>query len=354
MRFIKILKTKQNRRLKYRMMKRFLLLTTTLVLLITAVLIWIPVTPSGFVAVVPQGASLKLVAKNVAKNTLAPAWVLEASGRINQLLSSASNKKTLRPGRYTIEKPQTALGFWRTLNQQVPEMIEIKLLEGWNFKQIRSAIDSNPELRHDTVALDNATLMQRLGEITLHPEGRFFPDTYQLAIGSSDLVVYKAAFERMRKMAQAAWKTKPQDSVINSVDELINLAAIVEKETGAVADRGLVSSVFHNRLKLGMRLQTDPTVIYGMGDAYQGKIHKADLLQDTPYNTYTRGGLPPTPIAAPSEASLKAAANPPATQYLYFVAKTKGGGAGLSQFSTTLEQHNQAVAAYLASQSLRQ
>jgi UPF0755 protein len=300
---------------------------------------------------VSHGSNLKQVAKNVAKNSLAPAWLLEMTGRLSGTLNP--QKAPLKAGRYTLDEPQTAWGFWRTLSHNKPKMFDVKLLEGWTFKQIRAAINAAPDLKHDTLNLDNAALMQRLGEPDLWPEGRFFPDTYQISIGASDMVVYKAAFERMRKMSAAAWALKPADSPLTSVDDLINLASIVEKETAAAADRGWVASVFHNRLKIGMRLQTDPTVIYGMGDAYRGNIRKADLQRDTPYNTYTRAGLPPTPIAAPSEAALRAAANPPASGYFYFVAKGgQGADAGRSQFSATLEEHNRAVTDYWARRGL--
>jgi UPF0755 protein len=289
---------------------------------------------------VPQGASLRTVAKIVAKDSAAPWWLLEASGR----LTGAA--KLIKAGRYTIPKDHSALGFWRALGTQTPEMAEVKLQEGWTFKQIRAAINANKDLKHDTQALDDAALMGVLGEPTLLPEGRFFPDTYLLVAGSSDVTVYRTAFERMKKVSAKVWAERPADTPLQSVDDLINLAAIVEKETGLATDRPKVASVFHNRLKIGMRLQTDPTVIYGMGENYKGRIRKIDLQTDTPFNTYTRTGLPPTPIAAASEASLKAALNPAQTDYIYFVARGDGGGG--SRFSATLAQHNRAVADYLA------
>lgn len=302
----------------------------------------IPVTPASFVVNVAQGASLRTVAKAVAKDSAAPAWLLEATGRISGAASS------LKTGRYTLPESQTALSFWTALGSQSPEMVEVKLLEGWTFKQIRAAVDANIALKHSTLDWDNGALMRYLGVAGTHPEGRFFPDTYLLVAGSTDITVYKTAFERMKKLSTKLWESRPASTPLKSVDELINLAAIVEKETGVEADRGNVASVFHNRLNMGMRLQTDPTVIYGMGDAYKGRIRKADLQTDTPYNTYTRAGLPPSPIAAPSEASLRAALNPPLTDFVYFVAK--GDGAGGSTFSATLAQHNQAVKAYWAKQ----
>ncbi len=320
------------------------ILFTALLCLLTLL---VPVTTGGLNVSVPSGASIKMVSKNIAKNSLVPSWLLEITGRLSTLMIPITRQKiVLKPGRYTLEYSQTVWSIWRTLNQQLPQMVEIKLLEGWNFKQIRIAINRHTDLKHDTIYLDDAVLMQRLGVPELHPEGRFFPDTYQVSRGASDITVYKAAFERMRKMSSIVWSTKPANSVLKSVDDLINLAAIVEKETAAASERGLVASVFHNRLNLGMRLQTDPTVIYGMGAYYQGNIRKTDLQRDTPYNTYTRAGLPPTPIAAPSEASLWAAINPSKTNFIYFVAK--GDDSGRSQFSTTLSQHNRAVTDYLS------
>jgi UPF0755 protein len=185
-------------------------------------------------------------------------------------------------------------------------------------------------------------LMQALGRAGQHPEGRFFPDTYRYAKGSSDLVLLQSALKAMDAQLAQAWEARAPQSPLKSVDELLTLASIVEKETGVEADRGPVAAVFHNRLRIGMRLQTDPSVIYGLGDAFDGNLRKADLLHDTPYNTYTRPGLPPTPIAMPGRSSLQAAAVPPSSSALYFVAK----GDGSSQFSATLEEHNRAVNRY--------
>jgi UPF0755 protein len=327
-------------------MKKYLLGFFSLLALLGILSFFVPLTPSGLSVNVPYGSNVKVVAKNIAKNSIAPAFLFEITGRLSTVSMYLLGKKApLKAGRYSLQQPQTVWSVWQTLNQQLPEMVDIRLLEGWNFKQIRQTINRHADLKHDTIQLDDAALMQRLGFPDVHPEGRFFPDTYQVSRGASDLVVYKAAFERMRKLSANAWRMKPDHSVLKSIDELIVLASIVEKETAADAERGLVASVFHNRLKIGMRLQTDPTVIYGMGDAYQGNIRKIDLQRDTPYNTYTRAGLPPTPIAAPSEASLYAAINPAKSAYIYFVAK--GDGSGRSQFSETLSQHNRAVADYI-------
>ena len=322
------------------MFKRLSLIALAVLAFTVSVLAFVPLTPHSLHVNVPQGASLRTVAKSVAKDSAAPWWLLEASGRLTGAASA------IKAGRYTVPQAHSVLGFWRALGAQTPEMVEIKLQEGWTFKQIRAAINDSEGLKHDTEGLDNAALMGVLGVPTIAPEGRFFPDTYMLVAGSSDVTVYRTAFERMKKISTKVWQERPADSPLKSVDDLINLAAIVEKETALAADRPKVASVFHNRLKIGMRLQTDPTVIYGMGDTYKGRIRKTDLLEDTPFNTYTRTGLPPTPIAAPSEASLKAALNPEKTDFLYFVAR--GDGSGGSRFSANLGQHNRAVADYRA------
>ena len=181
--------------------------------------------------------------------------------------------------------------------------------------------------------------MEKLGKAGTPAEGRFFPDTYTYAKGSSDLAVLKRAMRAMDKHLDAAWALRVQDSPLKSPDQLLTLASIVEKETGRGSDRPQIAGVFSNRLKIGMLLQTDPTVIYGMGEAFDGNLRKRDLLADTPWNTYTRAGLPPTPIAMPGKAALLAAVQPAPTKALYFVAR----GDGSSQFSATLEEHNRAV-----------
>jgi UPF0755 protein len=184
--------------------------------------------------------------------------------------------------------------------------------------------------------------MKRIGADGQHPEGRFFPDTYRFAKGTSDVDVLKRAYQQMEARLAAAWAARDVKTPLRTPYEALILASIVEKETGQAADRGRVASVFANRLRTGMLLQTDPTVIYGIGERFDGNLRKRDLTTDTPYNTYTRGGLPPTPIAMPGEASLQAAVKPPASDALYFVAR----GDGTSAFSRTLDEHNRAVAKY--------
>jgi UPF0755 protein len=218
----------------------------------------------------------------------------------------------------------------------------VTLVEGWNFRQVRDALTSAESLKSQTRDMTNDGLMAALGATGTHPEGQFFPDTYTYAKGSSDLALLKRAQRAQAKHLQAAWSQRSPDSPLKTPEEALILASIVEKETGRASDRAMVAGVFVNRLRLGMPLQTDPTVIYGLGEKYDGKLHRRDLQTDTPYNTYTRSGLPPTPIAMPGKASLLAAVLPNPTKALYFVAR----GDGSSQFSATLEEHNRAVNKY--------
>ena len=214
---------------------------------------------------------------------------------------------------------------------------------GWlaKVRQMRAAL-AREELRHDTASLSDAEIMQQLGRPGVPAEGRFFPDTYAYAKGSSDLAVLRRALHAMDRHLEAAWAQRSADTPLKSADEALVLASIVEKETGQAADRPQIAGVFANRLRTGMLLQTDPTVIYGLGEKFDGNLRKRDLQTDTPWNTYTRTGLPPTPIAMPGKASLMAAVQPQATRALYFVAR----GDGSSHFSATLEEHNRAVQRY--------
>jgi UPF0755 protein len=202
-----------------------------------------------------------------------------------------------------------------------------------------------PLLEHATAALDDAALMKSLGHAGQHPEGRFLPETYAFTRGDSDRDVLERAYADMQKALDVAWTSRAADLPLKSKDEALALASVVEKETGIAHERPAIAGVFVRRLKLGMKLQTDPTVIYGMGANYAGNIRKADLLADTPYNTYTRTGLPPTPIAMPGVAALQAATHPAAGQALYFVAL--GDGSGRHAFTGSLAEHEAAVRNYV-------
>jgi UPF0755 protein len=218
----------------------------------------------------------------------------------------------------------------------------VSLIEGWTFRQFRAALAKEAELRHDSAALDDAALMSQLGRPGVAPEGRFFPDTYTYSKGSSDLKVLQRALRAMDQRLAASWQQRNSRIAVRTPEQALVLASIVEKETGRGSDRPLISAVFNNRLRIGMPLQTDPTVIYGMGASFDGNLRRADLLADTPWNTYTRGGLPPTPIAMPGRAALLAAVQPAESKALYFVAR----GDGSSHFSESLDEHNRAVNKY--------
>ncbi|MBC7405300.1 MAG: endolytic transglycosylase MltG [Cytophaga sp.] len=218
----------------------------------------------------------------------------------------------------------------------------ISIIEGWTFRQMRNVIDTNLSIKHDTSSMSEKELIHKINPDFQSAEGLFFPDTYLFAKGSSDLQIFQQAHQSMLRHLDDAWKVKGATLPYrNSYDALI-MASIIEKETGQPNERSMIAAVFINRLKVGMLLQTDPTVIYGMGEEYKGKIRKRDLLTDTPYNTYTRAGLPPTPIALPGLASISAAMNPANSDALYFVSK----GNGTSQFSDNLSEHNRAVNKY--------
>ncbi|MGF6937187.1 UPF0755 protein [Paraburkholderia sp. UCT70] len=223
------------------------------------------------------------------------------------------------------------------------------VIEGWTFKHMRAELDANPALKHDTLGMSDADLMSAIGapEASIgNGEGLFFPDTYLFDKGTSDLDIYRRAYRLMRVRLDEAWLSRAPNLPYKSPYDALTMASIVEKETGKASDRALVAAVFANRLRAGMPLQTDPTVIYGMGDSYAGHIRKKDLQTDTPYNTYTRMGLPPTPISLPSVASLQAAMNPAQSNALYFVSR----GDGSSIFSDTLGEHNKAVDKYIRGQ----
>ncbi|MFA7503431.1 MAG: endolytic transglycosylase MltG [Burkholderiaceae bacterium] len=216
---------------------------------------------------------------------------------------------------------------------------ELRIGEGWNFRQLRAAIDAHPELAHDSRDLTEAELLERLGLPYEHAEGLFFPSTYRFARGTSDFEVLGQAAELMRRHIDAAWEQRAPELPLADPYEMLILASMIEKETGLAEDRRRVAGVFVNRLRIGMLLQSDPTTIYGMGESFDGNLRRRDLRTDTPHNTYTRPGLPPTPIAMPGEASLLAAVTPAETRELYFVSR----GDGSSQFSENLDAHNRAV-----------
>ncbi|CAN7519618.1 MULTISPECIES: endolytic transglycosylase MltG [Duganella] len=259
------------------------------------------------------------------------------------LLARVTNKSgKLKAGAYELKPGTTPLRLIDQLVRGEFAQEQLTIIEGWTFRQMRAAIAAHKGLKHDTVALSDKEVMSAIASEYKLPEGLFFPDTYLFAKGASDLQIYKQSHAMMLSHLAEAWDKRDPSLPYKTPYEALTMASIVEKETGQKSERGMIAGVFVNRLKIGMLLQTDPTVIYGMGNKYDGKIHKSDLEADTPYNTYTRTGLPPTPIALPGVQSLSAALAPAKTPALYFVSK----GNGTSQFSDNLTDHNRAVNKY--------
>jgi len=250
--------------------------------------------------------------------------------------------RAIKAGSYELESGITPHRLLSKLARGEESLRAVTLVEGLNFRQFRAVLAKEDVLKPDTRGLADEAVMTLLGRPGQHPEGRFFPDTYTYAKGSSDVAVLKRALRAMDKRLAAAWAERSPQAAVKTPDEALILASIVEKETGKASDRSLVAAVFNNRLRVGMPLQTDPTVIYGMGTSFDGNLRKKDLQADTPWNTYLHAGLPPTPIAMPGKASLQAAVKPADSKALYFVAR----GDGSSHFSSSLDEHNRAVNKY--------
>ncbi|MGL6109265.1 MAG: endolytic transglycosylase MltG [Rubrivivax sp.] len=254
----------------------------------------------------------------------------------------SGKSRRIRAGSYEIDTGATPRQLLDKMVQGDESLEKLRLVEGWTLRQVRAALASAPHLKPLSAGMSEAQLMQALAEPAVSAEGRFFPDTYAYSRGVSDLAVLRRARGAMQRRLDAAWAQRASDTPLKSPEQALILASIVEKETGPRDDPGLVAGVFLNRLRIGMPLQTDPTVIYGLGEAFDGNLRKRDLLADGAFNTYTRAGLPPTPIAMPGAASLQAVVKPTPTKALYFVAR----GDGSSVFSDNLADHNRAVNKY--------
>lgn len=250
--------------------------------------------------------------------------------------------RRIRAGSYVVGPEVSPRQLLAKMVQGDEAFERVRWVEGWTLRQVRAELAKTPHLKPTAAVMSDAQLMTALGADGLAAEGRFFPDTYVHSRGVSDLTVLKRAFDAMQRHLAAAWADRTPDLPLKSMDELLILASIVEKETGRPSDRGLIAGVFANRLRIGMPLQTDPTIIYGLGESFDGNLRKRDLLADGPYNTYSRKGLPPTPIGMPGLAAIRATAHPSPTRALFFVAR----GDGSSVFSETLAEHNQAVNQY--------
>ncbi len=282
------------------------------------------------------GSSVSALARDLEKkNIISNRMYFSLWARIT---GSARN---LKAGEYQLSTDMTVLDLFDDMRKGKVLLYSLTLVEGINFKQMMQQINESPHLTHHLQEMDNAQIMQRLGYPGEHPEGRFFPDTYRFSKGMSDIDLLRQAYQQMQQRLDIAWQDRDQDLPLKTPYEALILASIVEKESAIADERKQIAGVFVNRLRKGMRLQTDPTVIYGIGDKYDGDIRFKDLRTDTPYNTYTRKGLPPTPISMPGQGSLDAVSQPDPTEYIYFVAHSDKSGRHI--FSTTLKEHENAV-----------
>lgn len=286
---------------------------------------------------VKPGSSVKSSAQQIAA-----AGVPLTPELLDFLVRITGNGAKLKAGNYELKPGTAPLALIDQLVRGELAQEALTIIEGWTFRQMRQAVDIHPGLKHDTVAMSDKELLARIAPQYSMPEGLFFPDTYRFAKNASDLQVYKQAHAILLKRLNEEWAKRAPVLPYKSPYEALIMASIIEKETGRKSERNMIATVFVNRLRRGMLLQTDPTVIYGMGDKFKGNIRRRDLEADTPYNTYTRTGLPPTPIALPGAESLAAALNPADSDVLYFVSR----GNGTSQFSNTLTEHNRAVDKY--------
>ena len=274
---------------------------------------------------------------------LRAAGITEGSDWQWRLLGKISgNASRIQVGEYEIKPNATPNSLLAKMARGDVVQRRFTVIPGRNFRELRALLQADQQLDDEIATMSDAEVMAALGRPKLSPEGRFLPETYAYTRGTTDLQILARAMKAMDKELAAAWASRDQGLPLKDPDQLLTLASIVEKETGLAAERPLIAGVFVRRLEKGMLLQTDPTVIYGMGASYDGNIRKADLERDTPWNTYTRAGLPPTPIAMPGKLSLLAAVRPEATKALYFVSR----GDGSSQFSETLAEHNRAVNRY--------
>jgi UPF0755 protein len=319
----------------------FLLLLMLVALSAAAVFYWLerplPLAADVVELSIESGTSPKAIANDwVDAGVQASPWLLY------EWFRWSGQSKKIRAGSYEIDRNTTPRGLLNKMVRGDVTLATVRFIEGWTMRQVRSELAKAEGLLPTIAAMSDADVMVALGASGQSAEGAFFPDTYAYNKGSSDLSVLRRAHQMMNKKLAAAWAQRAADLPLQNPQQSLILASIIEKETGAAQDRRMVASVFINRLRAGMMLQTDPTVIYGLGSSFDGNLRKRDLQTDTPYNTYTRMGLPPTPIAMPSKASLLAAVQPQPSKALYFVAR----GDGSSEFSDTLAAHNRAVNKY--------
>ncbi len=286
---------------------------------------------------IQSGSSLRSATQQMSQ-----AGVLPSPGPFEILARALGKAGSIKAGNYEVAPPLTPYLLLQKVTQGDVKLIAVTFVEGWTFRQMRQVLDEHPAVKHETAGISDTDILARLAIKETRPEGWFFPDTYHFGHGTSDLAILRRAYRLMQAHLYEQWEKRAQGLPLATPYEALILASIVEKETGSAEDRTLVAAVFVNRLRKGMILQADPTVIYGMGEKFDGNIRKRDLTADTPYNTYTRTGLPPTPIAMPGLAALTATLNPADSDVLYFVSR----GDGSSYFSRTLAEHERAVTKY--------
>jgi len=292
----------------------------------------IQAVPVGFE--IPAGSGLRAAIRQMERAGVEPGRL-----RFELLARAAGRAGAIKAGNYEISSGVTPLELLDQITRGLVTQAEITFIEGWTFLQLRAALDQSLDLRHDSRGMSDAALLERIGASESHPEGLFFPDTYLFARHSSDLAVLRRAYRAMQRHLVEEWRQRAADLPYKTPYDALILASIVEKETGRGADRGEIAGVLVNRLRIGMALQTDPAVIYGLGERFDGNLKRVHLTTDGPYNTYTRRGLPPTPISLPGLAAMRATLQPARTKALYFVSR----GDGTTQFSRSLEEHNRAV-----------
>ncbi len=321
------------------MLRKLLILFIIIACSVVAYSLFKPMSPPAvpFEFVLNHGSSLTAVARQFEKDDLL------ASPRLFVLFARLTGRAgQIKAGVYQLDHAVSGIELLGMITQGNVSTSRVTIIEGWNFRQLRNALDATPNLRHDTPGLSDGEILQRIGAFETHPEGLFFPETYSVAAGSSDVELLRRAYRMMQQRLDDAWQARSPDLPLATPYQALILASIVEKETGTPGDRPMIAGVFVNRLRIRMMLQTDPTVIYGLGEQFDGNLRRRDLTGDTPYNTYTRGGLPPTPIAMPGLGALNAVLHPAKTDALYFVAR----GDGSSKFSSNLTEHNRAVNQY--------
>ncbi|MFZ3087105.1 MAG: endolytic transglycosylase MltG [Methylotenera sp.] len=323
-------------------MKRWVLLTLISVLLLSAWLAYYAVSPlklqpnSQEIVIQPKSGLRSIANQLVAQGVLREPW------RFLLLAKLLNKEQYLQAGNYTLNKNISPYQLLLSLNHGKTTQGSVTFIEGRTFAQMREKLAKNDAVKQSIANLSDAEILKLLGSNRTVAEGLFFPDTFYFDRNTVDIALLKISYDAMQEKLEKAWQARAKDLPYKDSYQALTMASIIEKETGKASERPMIAGVFVNRLRLGMRLQTDPTVIYGMGAQFNGNIRKKDLMADTPYNTYTRNGLPPTPIAMPGMAAIDAALHPAGTKALYFVGK----GDGSHAFSNSLDEHNRAVVRY--------